>query len=244
LHISGYFWKLALKNLVIRNEFRAPPAGGDRFEIGFQIVYVASEGSANLVIGEKVLPGERVGDVRQKPTPQFIDVLSHSVLWLESFDERAILLPPRFDRFEKARVRSRYSGISLDQLGQSSPVGPGGSEVGIQGVATSRFSRSRCEDSLAQSRIVLPEDDGASRSQSQARPRGGARARRAARAAARCPRSAGCCSCNPRRLSHSPERGARSLRRLSAHDRRERSSRCLRDEESSAPCLRDTRGRH
>ncbi len=87
LHLGEQFGKLALENVVVGNQLRSPAAGGDGFEVGFEIVHVARERAAYLVIGEQLLTGESFGDAREKLAAELVDVAFCPIVGREGFDE-------------------------------------------------------------------------------------------------------------------------------------------------------------
>ena len=92
-HLSEQLGKLALQNIVVGNQFRSPAAGGDGFEVGLEIVHVAREGAAYLVVGEKFLALKGFGDARQKLAAQLVNVAFLAVVGSKCFDQRKIVLP-------------------------------------------------------------------------------------------------------------------------------------------------------
>jgi hypothetical protein len=57
--------ELALQDFGIGNQFGTPAAGGNGFEVCLEVVNIAGEGAADLVIGEERLRGESFRNARE-----------------------------------------------------------------------------------------------------------------------------------------------------------------------------------
>ena len=49
-HLDQQFGKLAFEQLAVGDQFRPPATGSNRFQVGLQVIHVAGEGAADLVI--------------------------------------------------------------------------------------------------------------------------------------------------------------------------------------------------
>ncbi len=93
--LGEQFWELALEDFGIGNELGTPAAGGNGFQVGFEVVDVAGECATNLVIGQERLSGELFGNAGEELTAELVDIGPCAVgMGRESFDVAAILIPP------------------------------------------------------------------------------------------------------------------------------------------------------
>src|SRR6185437_10460142 len=104
-HFGQHFGELALDDLVVRNQFRAPAAERDRFEVGLEKFEVAGKRAADLMLIQERLPDKSVANRAEQQSPKFIDVALFSILRRKRFDMRDILLPPAAKRSQKLRMR-------------------------------------------------------------------------------------------------------------------------------------------
>jgi hypothetical protein len=160
--------KLALQDVCVGDQFRAPAAGGDGFEVGGELLVPVGEGAAHLVAGQQMLIGEGALDAVEELAAQGVDVAGFCVLVLriggKGCDDGQVLLPPLFEGGHEVGLALLDAGVVVDLCGDGALVLQCGSEVGVGGGPPLPRSFS-CEGSgkvsyeaaFAQAGVVLPE---------------------------------------------------------------------------------------
>jgi hypothetical protein len=128
-HFGEQFGELALEDFGVGDELGTPAAGGDGFEVGFEVVDVAGEGSADLVAGEEGLVGEGDGDAGEELAAELVDVRACSVFARgQCFQVGTILFPPVFERLEETGVGGTDAFIGADEGSDGAALGDFGRE--------------------------------------------------------------------------------------------------------------------